>query len=79
MFASDCSNLVRMVMQPIPPEVDWTASREVGEIWEILRRNENLRCIHISRNHNELANNLANKARRGEIDYLGYTFPMFSA
>ncbi|XP_078151441.1 uncharacterized protein LOC144546765 [Carex rostrata] len=78
-FASDCSNLVRMVTQPIPPEADWTASREVGEIWEILRRNENLRCIHISRSHNELADNLANKARRGKIDYLGYTFPIFPA
>ncbi|KAF3336934.1 hypothetical protein FCM35_KLT19520 [Carex littledalei] len=47
--------LVELVMKPLSPEPDWMASKEVQEIWELLKGNYNLTCVHIHRSHNELA------------------------
>lgn len=77
-FFSDCSRLVDLVMQQTPPiQTDWTAAQEVLEIWQIMKGDPSLQCVHVSRSHNELADQLARIAREKRIDILGYTFPIF--
>lgn len=75
-FFPDCQDLAKAVTQLQPPvEMHWTASKEVMELWEMLKLNRGFTCSYICRDLNENADVLARKGRIEGIDCIGYTYP----
>lgn len=78
-FLTDNQTLASLATQAAPPtDADWRAYWETLEIWKMFKTRTTFICQHISRNHNELADSLAKKARLQGLSYIGYTFPTFT-
>ncbi|XP_078175174.1 uncharacterized protein LOC144568677 [Carex rostrata] len=77
-FYSDNKALVELVTSLQPPtEADWRAYKECYESWKLIKQNSSLKCSHILRSQNDVADCLAKKGREHGWKYMGYTFPMF--
>lgn len=77
-FFTDNMHLAKTCAAVQPPiDSDWRAYSEILEVWQEFKRLPGYRCAHVSRSHNELADNLAKKGRTGGWTYKGFTFPTF--
>lgn len=56
---------------------DWRAYSQLVQTASVLVTNQNFICAHIHREENCRANNLANLARRMQMSYTGFTYPLF--
>lgn len=60
-----------------PTDVDWRAHKEIFDIWKKVKCNKGFNCVHITREQNTLADELAKRGRIIGEDYMGFSFPMF--
>lgn len=77
-FLTDCKALAEAIMEFNPPtDVDWRAHKEIFDIWKKVKCNKGFNCVHITREQNTLADELAKRGRIIGEDYMGFSFPMF--
>lgn len=78
-FFTDCQTVFSSCTALTPPiEVDWKAQKEIYDIWKILKCNPGFGCYFVSRNQNEMADELAKRGRIKGGSFTGFTFPSFS-
>lgn len=77
-FHTDSELLVKSLQAPISLQhADWRAYRELMQLAFLMLSNTGYHFQYTSRQDNLRPHNLANLARVEEINYTGYTFPLF--
>lgn len=77
-FYTDNQVLANVCSDIHPPlEADWTAYREINEIWRLLKENE-FDCRHIPRSQNALADHLAKEGSSLIEGVTGFTYPILN-
>lgn len=78
-FETDNKSIAEAIMAMKPPlQVDWRAFKQVFKVWKWFRGNQGLKCDHISRSHNEVADCLAKRGTHEKWDLETHTFPLMS-
>lgn len=76
-FHTDSVLLVQSLSDPRGPNsADWHA-HEVTQIWRMLMNNSGLKCVYTGKERNGMTHKLANQGRLGNLNYVGFTFPLY--